>query len=482
MATKVITSEQSGPRLPGATTPLFIKTQSVFTPDVNGNPIADRPIVTKLLFTPNGSDFFVAAESTKGGAPGSWVLKKYTPDEIFNAGITQFAQPDGTVLGPTAALSLNTQNGIIYQAAQNSIKKSATSAGIPVAFQKPLASSLQNTATNNSDNTDTGDNADNGDDEPEAPKPAANSAIENLKIDSSPGEGTIRTRLSNIQAMYPETIDTKVQDIIMFRLKEIIGRKFGTGEEQDPKKSQFSFGSKSLGPPFGSVILPIQPSITDSNGVEWGGANLDPLSAYAGKAALSITTTNRDIGTATLDALKAAGNAFKSNFSDYATFINLYFAQEAVGATGLLSRATGAVLNPNLELLFSGPTLRTFSFTFKLSPRSSSEAKMVKDIIFFFKAGMAVRKANTGVFLKAPYVFSIKYMSAGGSHKSLNKIKDCALLNCDVDYTPDGSYMTFTDEEKTLTSYQLTLRFSELDPIYNEDYADPEDPNHPIGY
>lgn len=314
---------------------------------------------------------------------------------------------------------------------------------------------------------------------PQAPKPGDTKDVTDLKIDSSAGEGTVRAKLAAIEARYPENIDSSKQDIIMFRLKEIIGRKFGTAEEKDAGKSKFSFGQKSLSETFGSVVLPIQPSITDSNGVEWGGSNLDPLSAYAGRAALSIISGD-DIGTQTLAALKDAGSEFKQNFSTYSKFINLYFAQEAIGATGLLSRATGAVLNPNLELLFNGPTLRSFNFTFKLSPRSESEATIVKKIIYFFKAGMAVRQANTGVFLKSPYVFNIKYIAAGTDkeHKSLNRMKDCALLGCDVDYTPDGSYMTFNDREKTITSYQITLRFSELDPLYNEDYVEP----HPIGY
>ena len=41
-------------------------------------------------------------------------------------------------------------------------------------------------------------------------------------------------------------------------------------------------------------------------------------------------------------------------------------------ATGvnLLGRAGGVVLNPNLELLFSKPSLREFSLSFRLSARS----------------------------------------------------------------------------------------------------------------
>ena len=50
-------------------------------------------------------------------------------------------------------------------------------------------------------------------------------------------------------------------------------------------------------------------------------------------------------------------------------------AGEAVGVQGLLSRATGTVLNPNLELLFQGPQLRPFTFQFRLSPRKATEAQ-----------------------------------------------------------------------------------------------------------
>jgi hypothetical protein len=67
-------------------------------------------------------------------------------------------------------------------------------------------------------------------------------------------------------------------------------------------------------------------------------------------------------------------------------------------------------------------------------------------------------------------------------HPSISKIKTCALLSCDVDYTPDGSYMTFNDGSRTMTSYGLSLRFSELEPIYSTDYTDEKIPTDQIGY
>ena len=44
----------------------------------------------------------------------------------------------------------------------------------------------------------------------------------------------------------------------------------------------------------------------------------------------------------------------------------------------MLSRTTGQVLNPNLELLFSGPGLRDFTFDYQLSPRDKNEDQTVK--------------------------------------------------------------------------------------------------------
>ena len=52
-----------------------------------------------------------------------------------------------------------------------------------------------------------------------------------------------------------------------------------------------------------------------------------------------------------------------------------YFTAAAVGVPldQILARTQGQVLNPNLELLFNGPTLRPFNFTFKMSARGGDE-------------------------------------------------------------------------------------------------------------
>ena len=144
----------------------------------------------------------------------------------------------------------------------------------------------------------------------------------------------------------------------------------------------------------------------------------------------------------------------------------------------LLKRTQGAIMNPNMELLFNNPSLRQFNFSWKLAPRSADEAKNVIKIIRFFKQGMAPVREEPNLFLKAPNTWKLTYKHKTGDHKYLNRFKECAMLNCGIQYTPDGNYATF--EDGVMTAYQMTLSFQELDPVYSDDYTDI--PNTEIGF
>ena len=109
-------------------------------------------------------------------------------------------------------------------------------------------------------------------------------------------------------------------------------------------------------------------------------------------------------------------------------------------------KRTGQVMNPNMELLFNGPQLRSFGFTFKLSPRTKEEAKNIQKIIFCFKQAMAPVATEGNLFLKSPNTWRIRYYNReGAQHQYLNRFKECAMMSSSVNYTPDGSYATYTD-------------------------------------
>ena len=152
----------------------------------------------------------------------------------------------------------------------------------------------------------------------------------------------------------------------------------------------------------------------------------------------------------------------------------------------IISRATGQVFNQNVELLFSGVTMRpAFSFSFDIVPRSQAESATVKDIIRAFKINMTPKKGTTdtsggGLFVKAPNVFKLQYMSGKDVHPFLHKFKPCALTQMSVNYNGSAQYASYPDA--TPVHMQMTLQFQELSPIYAEDYETSREGLTGVGY
>ena len=266
--------------------------------------------------------------------------------------------------------------------------------------------------------------------------------------------------------VYPENLGSSGQDIIRFQALE-----YSTGNYRGLTGS----GRPQLNSPVGNpvagapqVFLPIQSAITDQNSVGWEPDTLNPIELYAANASLEVMQAGGTENVTQIASTKF--NEVLQRLRSSHTEFRTYLAGQAVGVNNLLSRLNGQVLNPNLELLFQGPQLRPFNFTFKLSARNKSEATTIKQIINYFKKYMAPRAAAGDLFLRAPYVFEIKYLYKNGDHPGLNKFKTCALTNCSVDYTPLGSYMTY--EDGTMVAYTMTLQFQEIEPIYSSDYSE----------
>jgi len=152
-----------------------------------------------------------------------------------------------------------------------------------------------------------------------------------------------------------------------------------------------------------------------------------------------------------------------------------HFAGQAI-SKNIMGRQTGQVINPNMELLFNGPRLRTFNFNFTFTPRFKEEAKIIRKIIRAFKRNMAPQRSTSNLFLLSPRVFKLKYIynkedddGDGSQHPYMDTFKTCALTAFNVDYTPGGSYATYRDGG-SMTQYKVTMSFNELNPIYADEY------------
>ena len=267
---------------------------------------------------------------------------------------------------------------------------------------------------------------------------------------------------------------------------------------------------------LGLVKLPMPTNISDSNNVNWGEDRMNQLTAAMTSAVMgnklaagagvagggmlaggpgafigllaALGLTDKDA----MDSLKnggglnALGNTVKETFNgDSARGMILGTALSSrilaaggfnVDANAILSRGAGVAPQSNLELLFQSPALRTFDFAWKMTPRSEREARITKNIVRFFKQGMAARKqeglaGGPSLFLGAPNIFQIQYKTNNNQDiEGVNRIKTCACTGCSVNYTPDGVWSAY--EKGQPVSTVMSLRFAELEPIYDTDYQE----------
>ena len=227
------------------------------------------------------------------------------------------------------------------------------------------------------------------------------------------------------------------------------------------------------------INLPIPRNVTDSQGVQYGEGSLNPLEAFG------VATVNSAItSTPSIDGIKRAfnkiveaGGRTVSDELDQRAIAGA-ISGTAIGALGgnvdanqLIARASGQILNPNLELLFNGVGLRTFPLSFQFFPRNKQEGTVVMNIIRTLKLEMApsrTTKSENGVFIKQPSIFQLTYKTGGKPHKFLNRFLPAVLSDMKVNYSASGTFSAFYDG--TPTHMQVDLQFKELNPIFREDY------------
>ena len=247
----------------------------------------------------------------------------------------------------------------------------------------------------------------------------------------------------------------------------------------------------------GSVLLPM-PKATDVNGVEWGKSELT-ISGLAALGAANMVAGRlaNDDGQALaekearerLNAERgrnvegSAGTEFARALAVQTTskLASVAFGTE-LDADTFLARTGGKVLNPNAEMLFQGPVIRDFAFSFLMVARSEEEGKRIRRIIRFLKLGMAPKFRST-TFLKAPDIFTLHYKNGEGENDVLKTVNlfnpgGLALTTMNVDYAPFGYWSAYRDSQPV--AVKMDLNFTELRPLYQSDQL--ETPEDSVGY
>lgn len=143
------------------------------------------------------------------------------------------------------------------------------------------------------------------------------------------------------------------------------------------------------------------------------------------------------------ETMKKEGSFNVANqFSQAAPFlINAYLKRFGdVGKVLFVAGSGGKVENPMMEILYSSPDLRSFSFDFLMTPRSEKEAEEVQKIISlltFHQAPELVQNSG-GFFMYPPSEFDISFYYNGKKNPNIPKISTCVLTGIKVDYAPGG--------------------------------------------
>jgi len=257
------------------------------------------------------------------------------------------------------------------------------------------------------------------------------------------------------------------------------------------------------------VLLYMPQDVTTSMSTSWGGKEITNMAAglLAGYANVSSgnlggAMENVGAGIANLNALPTTAGAALVRMGLSATG-----AQTNLTQNDILGGTAGIILNPNVELLFGGPSIRNIGFRFKMAARSEKEAQDMIRIcrIFQYHAHSSFggssnvtqtllstffgQETSTGSnrgeeraadqnattqppaltsdqindfsqsnnFIGVPDLCLFKYMTGENQNEYINQYKACALTNVDVNFTPDGSYSTLIGGYPSALELSLTL-------------------------
>ena len=229
-----------------------------------------------------------------------------------------------------------------------------------------------------------------------------------------------------------------------------------------------------------AVILPMPQDLSTEFRNDWAGKSFTSL----GRAAVAA------IGAGNLNQAGAIGN--NDIFSAFKDAITQAGLNKIPGVGGNLSMndisgsTRGVILNPNAEVLYEAPNLREIGMVFKMVPQSQTEADNILKICQLFRKsaspsygtedaiadfsfdkekGFTAGNDQKGTnYIHVPKLCKFTFMTGAGPNKKIAQYKPCAMTRIDVNYTPDGTYATYSDG--TPVAITLSLSFMETKLIF----------------
>jgi len=254
--------------------------------------------------------------------------------------------------------------------------------------------------------------------------------------------------------------------------------------EQDEKyKARVSFMAKGSSGSFGGVAnLYFPEAVNFSDGLVYDNANLGYVGEMVRRGAASISgqsagspneqglasqigAANANLGalvTGAMDTLGGTGdvkNILQNGVVPVTSILVQGMADDlAPGLSGAVSSGTAVTANPHKRSVFRDVALRTFTFSFLMSPQSQAESQSIEDIVDFFRENAYPDKIAGDLGYKFPTKFYITFFYGGRKMSQAPKILPSYLTSVNTTLNPRSS--SFFKDGKA-NEVQLTMSFQE---------------------
>lgn len=247
----------------------------------------------------------------------------------------------------------------------------------------------------------------------------------------------------------------------------------------------YNSSALALEPEGQTVILPIPQDLSNEIQQVWQGKQ---FTATGRAATAALAAGNTSYGKEMVNNLAGHAKALQGQLTKMA--LN---SVPGVGGNISVNDVTGVsqgiVINPNAELLYDSPEMREIGMIFKMVPRNSGEADQMLAICKRFREAalpsyggnenneFGLKERGKGKwhdtfsgmnnFIRVPNLCKFTFMRGGAAHPYLIQFKPCAIANVEVNYTPDGTYATYSDGKPV--AIELRLSFMETKLIFSEE-------------
>jgi hypothetical protein len=216
-----------------------------------------------------------------------------------------------------------------------------------------------------------------------------------------------------------------------------------------------------------SVAMYLPPNVTDDYGVNYTATETGALGFLIATAGGMVGEwKEKDFEGFLRSGLKGLETVAYEQIKNLA----LGFAEGITSSEGgveLANKIFSRAQNPHMEVLFNGPKMRSFTYSFTMAPKSEDEQLECKNIIKLFRFHMAPKvQERSQRFMTLPSEFDIHYMyqapsGQSGQNNFYNKVATCVLSDCKVDYTP-GGVNSHIDGSPVIIKMDLTFQETEM--------------------